>query len=382
MSETVELLKELVSIGSVNPMGRGLTGPEIGEARLTEFLEAYFERIGVRCYRQDVLEGRQNVVAHHEVAGAKNTVVLEAHQDTVPADNMTIDPFDPKVEDGKLYGRGSCDTKAGMAAMLVALKRVVVEQPAGAASVIMVCSVDEECQFSGVLRYLRDPCPATMAIVAEPTDLTVVIAHKGVVRWTVRAPGRSAHSAHPEQGVNAIYRMARVVTAMQQYADQLTTLRTHPLLGTPTISVGMIRGGTSVNTVPASCEIEVDRRTLPGEDPLDAHRAAVEFLRERAGLGFTPEVTDPWLADPALDTPRDAPVVHLAEQAVRDVTGRAEVGGVHYGTDASKLAHAGIPSVVLGPGDIAQAHGPVEFVDIAQVDQAAQIYYRMICVAG
>src|SRR5262249_21458603 len=150
-------------------------------------------------------------------------------------DNMTIDPFGARIDNGRLYGRGACDIKGGMASMLGAFARVVRDKPKGAANVIMACTVDEEFTFLGVQRLVKD-LRANFAIVAEPTQLQIVQAHKGVARWHVITAGRSCHSSSPEKGVNAIYQMGRLLTAIEQYAQQLQQSRHDPLLGPPTLS--------------------------------------------------------------------------------------------------------------------------------------------------
>ncbi|MBV9122313.1 MAG: M20/M25/M40 family metallo-hydrolase, partial [Planctomycetes bacterium] len=286
MSETTRLLQDLVALPSINPMGRPLQGPTIYEHQVTAYLEKFFRTLGVPWERQPVAPLRDNIVARWDNPGAGRTILFEVHQDTVPVDNMTIDPFGARIENGRLHGRGACDVKGGMAAMLTAFARLVREQPAGAASVLLACAVDEEHTFTGVQRLVQNGLRADCAIVAEPTQLHIVHAHKGTVRWSMETPGRSCHSSAPELGTNAIYRMGRLLTALEQYAERLRTSRTDPLLGPPTLSVGMIEGGSSVNTVPDRCRIEVDRRVIPGEDPLAAPRQLVEFLRREAGVNF------------------------------------------------------------------------------------------------
>ncbi len=382
MTETVRLLRELVGIGSINPMGRGLTGPAIGEARLTAHLESYLRSLGLRPFRQKVHEGRENLYADWEPPGARRRVLLEAHQDTVPVDSMSIDPFAGDVREGKVWGRGACDVKGGMAAMLTALRRLIGEKAPGKVGVMIAFTVDEEQTFAGVKKLLEAPMRPQMAVVAEPTALEIVIAHKGVARGKVRAEGQSCHSAHPERGINAIYRMAPVIAAHERYAAKLAAGPPHPLTGSATLSVGVIRGGTSVNTVPSSCEIEVDRRLLPGEDGMQAFQDARSYLRQTVEPDIAVEMEEPWLLDPPLDTPADSEVVAIARRAVDAVASGHRVCGVSYGTDASKLALAGIPSVVLGPGDIGQAHTADEWIDIEQLEQAAEIYYRFVIEAG
>jgi acetylornithine deacetylase len=260
--------------------------------------------------------------------------------------------------------------------MLGAFARLAREKPAGAANVIMACTVDEEFTFLGVQRLAQD-LKADFAVVAEPTQLEIVKAHKGVARWYVHTAGRACHASSPQQGVNAIYRMGRVLTAIERYAEELQRSRSDPLLGAPTLSVGIILGGTSANTVPDRCRIEVDRRLIPGEDLQAAPRQLDEFLRQRAQLDFPFEVTPPWLAAPALSPANSEPLIQLLGAAITAVRGSFEVTAVPYGTDASTIAQAGVPAVVFGPGDIAQAHTCDEWVSLDEVEQASEILYRL-----
>jgi acetylornithine deacetylase ArgE len=363
-------------------MGRIIEGPAVGEARLTDRLERLLVALGARCRRQPVAPGRDNLVAELTWPGAGRPVMLEAHQDTVPVDGMTVSPFGAEVRDGRLYGRGACDVKGGMAAILAAMERLAAEKPRGAASVVAAFTVDEESGFTGVRRLVRElPPRMSFAVVAEPTRLEVVVAHKGLVRWKVRTRGRSCHSARPADGVNAVYLMAPVLSALEEYAAGLAGRRSHPLLGSPTLSVGVIRGGTSVNTVPDSCEVEIDRRLLPGEDSAGAVNDCRAFLERRLpGAGI--EVEPAWISDLALDTPADSEAARVCLEVVRRVLGRAEPVGVPYGTDGSKLAEAGLPTVVIGPGDIAQAHTVDEWIEIEQLERAVEVYVEIVKAAG
>lgn len=380
MHPSTLLLRDLVSIPGINPMGRPLTGPEIYEHRVTAYLEAYFRDLGVRHERQTIAPLRDNVVAYHEPPGATWTLVLEVHQDTVPTDNMTIDPFGARIADGRLYGRGACDVRGGMASMLTAFARLVREKPARSARVVMACTVDEEHTFLGVQRLVQGELKGergpVFAVVAEPTGLDVVHAHKGVVRWSLTTPGRSCHSSRPELGVNAVYRMARLLPLVERFADELRTTRSHPLLGPATLSVGRIEGGTSVNTVPDRCRIDVDRRALPGESPPSLPGELEAYLRRHAPdseFASTPV----WLNCPALGPEASGEIVAKLGGAIDAVRGGHKVMPVPYGTDASTLAEAGVPSVVFGPGDIAQAHTCDEWVELAQVEAAAEILFRL-----
>lgn len=395
MIKAARIASELVRIPSVNPFGGSPTpgsrmrsdaiGPEEGEARLSDYLASFFRDIGIAVIRQDVSPGRRNVLAWLPGDDARRTILFDAHQDTVSAEGMSIPPFSGEIREGKLFGRGACDVKGGMAAMLFAIRRAAAEKPKAAASVVLACTADEEYAFSGVQRLFADPWnlpkPA-MAIVAEPTLLDVVIAHKGLMHWDISTRGTSCHSASPESGDNAIYRMARVVSVLEDYAGSLMAGPNHPLLGRATLSVGVIRGGTSTNVVPSSCLVEIDRRLIPGEDPMGAFSGCREAVLSKLGADFPVICHDPWLIAPALNTAADAEVARIAEEAVRSVRGESRARGVPYGTDAATLSGGGIPSVVLGPGDIAQAHTRDEWIALDQIEEAAEIYFRIIKAAG
>jgi acetylornithine deacetylase/succinyl-diaminopimelate desuccinylase-like protein len=266
-----------------------------------------------------------------------------------------------------------------MAAMLAAFARVVREKPRGAANVHMACTVDEEHTFLGVQRLVEGGLKADMAVVAEPTQLHIVHAHKGATRWHLFAVGRACHSSSPDLGVNAIYRMGRLLVGIECYAEKLRVSRFDPLLGPPTISVGRIEGGTSVNTVPDRCRIEIDRRLIPGENPQAAPNDLATFLKEEAGIDFPFEYTAPWLSAPALSPDGSDDLVARLGHAIDSVTARHRVMAVPYGTDASTIAGAGIPAVVFGPGDIARAHTCDEWVPLDEVEQASEILYRLAC---
>jgi len=372
MLDTPRLLADLVRLPSVNPMGRDLP-PEIAlEHRVTAYLESYLKALGVPVERQDVAPNRTNLLARLD-RGAKTTLLLEVHQDTVPIDAMTVDPFGAKIENGRLYGRGACDVKGGMTAMLQAFTRLVRDKPRSA-NVLLACTVDEEHTSLGVRELQRRKVHADYAVVAEPTRLNIVHAHKGVARWTIHTPGRSCHSSRPEQGVNAIYRMGRLLVAVEQFAATLSDKR-DPLLGPATLSVGRIDGGTSVNTVPDSCRIDIDRRLLPGEDPAAMPAQLNTFLKS-AGLDFDWNTSEPYVHMPALSPDNSKDLIAKLGAFIRPVKPDFTVHPVPFGTDAPWIASLGIPTVIFGPGDIDQAHTCDEWIDLAEVDQAADILYR------
>ena len=384
----VDLLCDLIAIPSVNPMGRDMDGPECFETRLSQYLVSFFADLGVPHESIEVVPGRSNVVARFEPANAQLDLILDAHQDTVPVDGMTIPPFEPQVRDGRVYGRGACDVKGGMAAMLWAFRRLVVEQPAGAANVIMSCTCDEEATTMGITDlagYWTNPGRSQLittrpdcAIIAEPTELDVVVAHRGATRFCIRTSGRACHSSDPTQGVNAIYRMARVLDCLEEYAATLCDkVAPHPLCGPATLSVGRIYGGASVNVVPDDCAIEIDRRVIPGEDPDAAIVDLREFLSSR--LDFEVTFEPPWLDGVTLSDAGNAWLSDSLLKHIAEVDGPHSAVGVPYGTHASRTDNAGVPSVVFGPGSIAQAHTKDEWLDIDQLEKAAEGYYRVCC---
>jgi acetylornithine deacetylase len=387
----VDTLCELVSIPSVNPMGREVAGEAYFEHAVTDRLEQIFKDLQLPFERQQVAPRRDNIVARLEgdrIAGKTTPVVaFEAHQDTVPVEGMTISPWEPKVEEGRVYGRGACDIKGGMACMLVALSRLADERPRGMPTVLVACSVNEEYGFSGAQAMGRRwasgqsplvPCLPDAVVVAEPTELDVVVAHKGVVRWQIHTVGRAAHSSTPEQGSNAIYAMAKVLAALEEYATQIAPQRTpHPLVGRPTLSVGLISGGISVNTVPDRCTIEIDRRVVPGEDYLQTRREVIEFV---AGRCTSVELShdEAYIGANALSDVRNGMLARALQDLVKASAGHdgGRIVGVPFGTDAVVFDEMGVPAVVFGPGSLKQAHTCDEWIAIDQLQKATEIYYR------
>lgn len=394
--DATEILARLVAIPSVNPMGRDVSGPPFFEGRLTDHLETVLGEMGLTVERQPVHPGRENLIARldgpRSPEDGGELLLLDAHQDTVPTDGMTIEPFSPEIRDGRLYGRGSCDTKGGMAAAVAAISRLAEERPPGMPSVLMVFSVNEEYGFTGA-RAAADLClgaaPGRIvprrpdaAVVIEPTGLEVVVAHKGMVRWRCSTRGRAVHSSRPEAGENAIYRMAGVLQSIEGYARNVVgSLAAHPICGPATLSVGTIRGGVSVNTVPDRCTIELDRRLPPSEDPDEARQGLIDHLEAVLGSDYPIEHEPPYLVGLPLSDEDNAAAAERLAKAVREVTGECRQTGVPYGTDAPHFAAAGIPTVVFGPGRLVQAHTDDEWIELGEVERAAEIFYRF-CAGG
>ncbi len=262
-SPVIQTLADLVRIDSVNASYEG----GAGEKEIASWVQRFFAQRGIEVWEQEVFPDRPNVIARLRGRDPSRRVILEAHTDTVSVQGMRIPPFEPRIEDGKLYGRGSCDTKAGLAAMMHAAASLHEEGIQPPCDVWLAAVVDEEFFYRGVVQ-LCEGLTADAALVAEPTGLRAVIASKGVLRWRIVVRGKAAHSGKPHLGVNAINQMARVILAMEEDHQRLAA-RVHPLLGPATLNVGVIRGGVQVNFVPDSCSIEIDRRLLPGETVMD-----------------------------------------------------------------------------------------------------------------
>lgn len=390
--DLVQTLCDLIAIPSVNPMGRPLDGPEYYEERMTDYLQGLFERLGLPWQRQKVLPRRENIIARLDgtlspEAGGE-LIMLEAHQDTVPVDGMTIEPWKPQVREGRVYGRGACDIKGGMTAMLGALARLAEERPTPRPTVIMACTVNEEYGYSGASELPKlwsdgaqtiVPRRPDAAIVAEPTELNVVVAHKGAVRWKCRTHGVAAHSSQPERGKNAIYRMVPVLAALERYAGELKQfVAAHPLCGHATLSVGLIQGGLSVNTVPDVCTIEIDRRVLPGEDAESAYQHALSWLRDQPGGAAEAEHERPYLLGTSLADRDNGAVAERLVAVSRRLFDRGDKIGVPFGTNASRISAAGVPTVVFGPGSIDQAHTADEWLSIAELEKASAVLYEFL----
>lgn len=372
MPPVIDTLQHLVRINSVNSAYDG--GP--GEAELADWIAAFFAARGIPTERQStVFPGRDNVLARLPGRDRTRTLVLEAHMDTVSTSGMSVPPFDPVIRQGRLYGRGACDTKAGLAAMMHTLADLKQEGTVPPCDVLLAAVIDEEYSYRGVVR-LCEGLQADAAIVAEPTELRAVIASKGVLRWAIEVQGKAAHSSKPHLGTNAIQHMRRVLEALEK-DDARLSQRSHPLVGQPTCNVGVIRGGVQVNFVPDLCTIELDRRLLPGET---AEAALAEYQALLDALpGVTARNVQPLLlVDEALDTPPEATVAQVAAQTLAAMGLNAELCGVPYGSDASKLSRAGIPSIVFGPGSIDQAHAADEFIETDQVLTALDFYRRFV----
>jgi len=371
--EAATLLGTLVSIESINPAYPGATS---GEDRIGAFVLDYLQNLGIKCNTYEVLNNRFNVLGLLP-GSSRQGLCLETHLDTMPVVNMRIEPFKPLLQDGRLYGRGSCDAKGSLAAMLLALKLLVERGITPPTNIYLAAVVDEEYKYRGVTHLLESGFRVSGAVVGEPTNLTVVTACKGVVRWKIRTYGQAGHSSRPEEGHNAIYDMADVIQGIKQEIIPKYKEKNHHLLGSPTVNVGCISGGTVVNIIPDTCTIELDRRMLPGETWETIRNEFDALFKDPRIKG---EIHEPYLIDEAMETDLGEPIVLAAQEACQEVLGASRIQGVSFGCDATKFHRAGIPAVILGPGSILQAHSADEYVQIEEVARAAEVYAKLCTI--
>lgn len=369
--DALRLLRDYIAIPSVNGMGRDdLPASIIGEARYAARVAQDFSRLGLD--HQLIGDGeRLSVFAEARAPGATDTVLIASHLDTVPVDTMTIDPFDPRVDADAVHGRGSTDTKGGLAAAIAALSQVL-ERGKLTRNVILAGQADEECSSIGaydLIRALSGKRPL-WGIATEPTDLAIVNQHKGVARITLTAAGVAAHSSDPTQGDNAILHLCHGISRLEAYTKELSA-RMDPVLGPPTLSVGVIRGGQAPNIVPDRAQALVDRRMIPGETQasLDAELSAA--------LRGVPVDFDCHVEKPPLGVPADAAAVVACSEALAALGLPRAPKPVAFGTDAGLFDNAGIPCVVWGPGSILQAHTKDEFLKLDQLEAATRFFVRL-----
>jgi acetylornithine deacetylase/succinyl-diaminopimelate desuccinylase-like protein len=422
MTRTEKLLAELIALPSVNPafVPSDTVGPRCraasddqqvvptnpphpfaGEQRVADFLAATAASAGLEIEFQKVdfkrwgetpgeptladdhpgSRGRSPHQSNEQVRSnliarllprnkIRQTILLAPHLDTVGADGTK---FIPQRRNGRLYGRGACDTKGSVAAMLSALSELAnAKSRPLETEIIFAGLIDEEHAQAGSRALVKSKFKADLAIVGEPTRLQVVTAHKGSLWLELETHGKAAHGATPQLGKNAIHEMARIVDLLEtDYAAQLRK-RKHPLLGTATVNVGTIRGGAQPNIVPDRCKITVDRRTLPGETDAGVQREIAAFLRANK---LSAKISSQKLAPAVpLETNHKLPLVQQFLKCV----GQTKPLGVDFFCDAAVLSAGGIPSVVFGPGDIAQAHTADEWISLAELERGKDLILKFL----
>lgn len=375
--QLVDLLKELVAIPSPNPPG---------DARpIATFLA---ERLRGAAHRVDVLAPPSEPGASSVIAvlgdGRRPVVTLHAHIDTVPvaddeATRWNSDPFRPREADGRVYGKGSVDDKAPLAAMVLAFERAAERGVAG--TLVLVGAADEEMGGTHGTRWLAESGhlpESDFIVVGEQTANRIALAHKGVLRARVTVTGRSVHATNPDRGVNAIVAMARIVSELDRYHATLRD-RVHPLVGAPTCNVGVIHGGSTANAVPDKCDIQIDRRMVPGEDPEVVKRELEDIVMGVAVGDATVQVGE-YLISNWFRSSLDTPLGTLFREAVDAVHGKPlRPIGYMPGSDAKHLVDLQRGDmVVFGPGSYEVAHAPDEYVDVGELVACFNVIDRFL----
>ncbi|MFC3996094.1 M20/M25/M40 family metallo-hydrolase [Nocardiopsis sediminis] len=363
--DVVDLVSDMVRIPSINPRGR----PEPAETPLAEFVAGWARAHGMHAELREVQDGRCNVVVTLPGDGPE-TLLLETHLDTVEVEGMSVPAHEPGVRAGLLYGRGACDAKGPLAVFLAAMADLAAAGPRPY-TVVLAGVVDEEHLYRGVVALRDYGLDPVGAIVGEPTSLRLVTAHKGCMRCRITTRGPGGHSSEPWGKTNAIAFAAEVVDHLAgEHAARLDA-DVRPLVGPPSLAVTMIEGGSGPNVLPDRAVITIDRRTVAGEDPHEVWAALRAELVQRWPEGL--EVAEPHVVDYALQTDPDLPLVREFAGALAAAELNPSARGVGHGTDASKIALDGVPCVVFGPGSIAQAHMPDEYVPVADLHTARSV---------
>jgi len=366
IAATVDLLSRLVAIDSVNP---SLVPGGAGERESAAFVTAWARDAGLEATVLERTPGRPSVVVRARGAGGGRTLLLCGHLDTVSVEGMR-DPHVPRIDGDRLYGRGAYDMKAGLAAALVACRDAAGHDLAG--DVLVAAVADEEHASIGVQEVL-EMVHADAAVVTEPTQLEVVVAHKGFVWSEIEVSGRAAHGSRPDLGVDAIVKTGPVLTAIGEL-DAALTSRTHPLTGRGSVHASMIRGGEELSSYPARCVVGVERRTLPGETAADVETDIGAVLeRCRASDEGFEAAQRTLLVRPPFEVAEDAAIVELVRETAAAELGAPPppISGAGYWTDAAFIAGAGIATVLFGPGG-AGAHASEEWVSISETETVAR----------
>jgi len=367
-----QILQEMILIRSENPFD----DPPREDYREKEMADYLVERLsaqGLKVETREVRPGRPNVFGTLNGKQGRAALMLAGHMDTARTTGYP-GAYEVKVEDGRMHGRGACDMKAALAAYLGVVKALRETGTRLNGNLIVCGIVDEEYQMLGSKAIGQSGRMADQGIIGEPTNLSICPANKGRVSTKIVTRGRAAHSSVPEKGINAIDKMSKVIRAFGDYNQELLGRPPHPLCGHGRFTPGVIHGGVQVNMVPDCCELEVDRRTLPGESHESVYAEFHERIR-RAAAGdpdFVYEITEPtWLIAPNDISPQES-VVAALRAAHQEIFGKDP--GVEAFVAGSDAPYMGFPTVICGPGSISQAHTTCEFVDLHEVTEAARLY--------
>lgn len=378
---TLRLLEELAAIESVNP---DLVPGACGEEQASQHLQKFLQQHDIAAQLEEASPHRPNVVATISPRSAATTtdtkpaLIIIAHIDTVGAGNMP-DAFTPRIADGKLYGRGALDIKSGVAAMCAAAVAIIQERARITRPFTIAAVVDEECNSLGTQDLLRRGHTADCAIVLEPTDLQLVIAHKGYAWFEIVTHGRAAHGSLPDEGRDAIRMMGRMLVALDELEKGFASRAAHPRLGRASLHASLITGGQELSSYPAECRLQLERRMLPGET-VESSEAELRGLLtdlEKRSSQFHAILRSDLGSRPAYEIADNSPFVTRTLSAIRRVHKSCDFAGMSAWTDTALLAAAGIPGVVFGPSG-RDLHGADEYVEIESVYKCADALREII----
>lgn len=368
-ADVVSLLQHLVRIPSVNP--DNIPGTECtGEAEIANFLAGWLEGLGAEVRLEEIRPGRPNLIARFAPMDGRPRILLGPHLDTVGVGGMTVEPFGGHLRDGRIWGRGSSDTKGPMAAMLWALRQTRALQKDSPVAIDFVAFMAEESGQWGSKDFVKNHGHEyTFALVGEPTSMQVVHVTKGSLWSTLKATGKAAHSSQPERGENAIMKLARSLDTLDHHLGAKLATFTHPVLGRCTMNVGVIQGGARPNIVPDNATAQIDIRITPA---LAQAGGALKLLSDTiADFGLPLEIVNPH-ENPPMETSAEHPVI----QALLE-TG-SSLAGAPWFSDAAHLSHGGVPSICIGPGSIDQAHTVDEFISVDELEAGAAFFEQFI----
>lgn len=367
-------LSDLVRLNSENPPGN--------EEAVARYVGDRLRALGAQVEYQMVKPGRPNVIGILDL-GPGPRLLLNAHTDTVPVGlGRGRDLFDPVIEDGRLYGRGACDDKGGLLAMLVACTAAIELKRQGhdlSGTLVLAGVMGEEASGEGTRHLVKHGPLGDFAVVGEPTELQPVLGHKGSWRKRVTIHGRAAHSSEPRLGANAVYGAAMIALEIDELNQRLQRT-VDPLFGSPAVSANVIHGGDRVIVIADACCLEIDRRLLPGETD-DTAQAEFDIILDKLRVRYpelTTELTDLGMGKKPSVIDTDSALALSLKESIEFVTGRAAVySGFNGGTDMTFLVEAGVPTVIFGPGSLKHAHTADEFVPLIEVEQAAHVYLNL-----
>jgi acetylornithine deacetylase len=369
-SAMLSQLKTLISIESINP---SLVDGGSGESKIAEYIGGSLEKLGLETSYQTIDNGRLNVIGVLQGSGEGHSLMLNGHTDTVGIAGMEIEPLRPIYRDGKVYGRGAFDMKGGLAAMLTVGEAIVRSKHPIRGDLILAFVADEEYGSRGTEELVKQ-FTADAAIVTEPTGLKIVVAHRGFAWAKINVRGKAVHGSLHEEGIDAIVNAGKVLVALGELDQSFKRGHHHPLLGRASVHASLIEGGSELSTYPASCEMQLERRTIPGESRERVVEELEDLLKSVRQKDSDFDATSEVFFDrPCLETRRDAPIIQeIISSSEKIIKVTPELIGALWWTDAALLSDAGIPSVLFGSSGEG-GHAPVEYVDFASLKNTAQI---------